>query len=257
MSTQKIAERLAQLGASDCSTNLAEAKIYWTNKEGQVLAHARTAPIMSWAATNKSAAWAFSLGQFIDAEVECFQPQNNKSEYIGNIPEELAQEMAFAEAQGADVPHFYAAANGANMLYLAIYDYKEESLVLTAADWQRKRRSSIGYNLQMLMNMVEILEIRNRYKEAYGLLWQFTQSLDNQLQQKHIKEELVLLEEVQKLRTSVDRWLEILPPEVEEEQKHSFFSMARWKVPDRTAREEVGAFMKQAASKWGRLLKQY
>jgi hypothetical protein len=111
---------LESLGAIGFGANLAGGKIYWTDKEGKVVAHAESKAILSWAATNNSAMWAFAIGQFQDAGVPLIKPSDASAEYISNISDEQAEEYAAKVALEASAEFLYRASNGANGLYLAV-----------------------------------------------------------------------------------------------------------------------------------------
>ncbi len=222
--------RLDALGAVNSGSDLVGGTIYWTNEDDQVVAYAKVKAILSWAATNNSAMWAYAIGQFQDAGVSCLEPQGIKGDYISNINDEQAAEWAEKVAIQAQAQYLYRATNGANGLYLAVFDWVEGSKELTPADFARRRRSAIGYVVQMLSNIAEILGQKKREQDALALLQHFYDALQQQLD-KVLREE-DLREETLKLQKSIEVWKEMLR---------------------NAKRKEVLAFMKQAASKWARM----
>ena len=229
MSSKEIGEILETLGAVSFGANLAGGKIYWTNAEDIVVAHAESKAILSWAATNNSAMWAYAIGQFQDAGVPVIKPTDTKSEYIGNINDEQAAELAGKVAEEGGAAYLYRAANGANGLYLAVYNFKAESIELNADDYRRKRNSSINYIVQMIGNLAEILTNKKRTAEAISLMTHFSDSLNQQI--LVILKDEDLKEEAAKLQRSIAAWVNMLPDK----------------------RVDVLAFMKQGASKWNRM----
>ena len=228
---QNIANVLDALGVVNFGADLVGGKIHWTNKEGEIVAFANVKAIMSWAATNNSAMWAHAVGQFQDAGVPCVVPKDAISEYISNINDEQAAEFAQKVAAEAGAQFLYRAANGANGLYLAIFDFEEGTRELTTQDITRRRRSAIGYVVQMLGNLAEILNNKKREQEAVKLLEHFQTALKQQVEQV-LKDEDVITE-AKKLDGSMSVWIsKILAGE----------------------RKDVLAFMKQAISKWQRML---
>ena len=226
---QNIANVLDALGVVNFGADLVGGKIHWTNKEGEIVAFANVKAIMSWAATNNSAMWAHAVGQFQDAGVPCVVPKDAISEYISNINDEQAAELPQKVAAEAGAQFLYRAANGANGLYLAIFDFEEGTRELTTEDITRRRRSAIGYVVQMLGNLAEILNNKKREQEAVKLLEHFEQEL---LLDMVTKDEDVITE-AKKLDGSMSVWIsKILAGE----------------------RKDVLAFMKQAISKWQRML---
>lgn len=226
----QFSEILSKLGTVGFGANLAGGKIHWTNSEGKVVAHAAIKAILSWAATNNSAMWAHAIGQFQDANIPVIKPADEKSEYIGNITDEQAAELAAAIGLTAGAEYIYRAANGANGLYLAVFGFKAESIELSAEDITRKRRSSIGYIVQMLGNIGEIMSNKKRTEEAQNLLLHFCDALDQQMEYTLHDEDLIA--EALKLQKSIRFWVSIISSQ----------------------RADVLAFIKQAASKWHRML---
>jgi glycosyltransferase involved in cell wall biosynthesis len=110
--------------------------------------------------------WAFAIGQFQDAGVPLIKPSDATAEYISNINDEQAEEYAAKVALEASAEFLYRASNGANGLYLAVYNFKAESIELSAEDHRRKRNSSINYIIQMVSNLAEILSNKKRTDEA-------------------------------------------------------------------------------------------
>jgi hypothetical protein len=221
---------LSELGTVGFGANLAGGKIHWTNSEDKVVAHADIKAILSWAATNNSAMWAHAIGQFQDANIPVIKPEDAKSEYIGNVTDEQAGEFAATAGLAAGAEYIYRAANGANGLYLAIFNFKAESIELSADDIVRKRRSSIGYIVQMLGNIGEIMSNKKRMEEAQNLLLHFCDALDQQM--GHTLRDEDLIAEALKLQKSIRFWVSVLPGQ----------------------KTDVLAFIKQAASKWHRML---
>ena len=229
MNIKEFGDLLESLGAIGFGANLAGGKIYWTDKEGKVVAHAESKAILSWAATNNSAMWAFAIGQFQDAGVPLIKPSDATAEYISNINDEQAEEYAAKVAIEASAEFLYRASNGANGLYLAVYNFKAESIELSAEDHRRKRNSSINYIVQMIANLAEILSNKKRTEEAMSLMNHFSEALNQQI--SVVLKDEDLKEEAGKLQRSIAAWLEMLPDK----------------------RVDVLAFMKQAASKWNRM----
>lgn len=229
MKTREFLEELDKLDAIGFGANLAGGKIYWTDKEGLVVAHAECKAILSWAATNNSAMWAFAIGQFQDAGVPVVSPVDIKSDYIGNINDAQAEEFAAKAASDAGAQYIYRAANGANGLYLAVYNFKIETIELSSEDHLRKRKSSINYIVQMITNLAEILSNKKRVNEAINLMKHFSDALNQQI--SVVLKDDDLKEEAGKLQRSINAWLNLLPEK----------------------RNDVLAFMKQAASKWNRM----
>jgi hypothetical protein len=220
---------LQEIGAVGFGASLAKGKIHWTNTDGKVVAHAETKAILSWAATNNSAMWAFAIGQFQDAKVPVLKPANLISDYIGNINDEQAEEIAGKAAIEGAAQYLYRAANGANGLYLGIFNFKAESIELGPEEILRKRNSSINYIVQMIDNLAGILDNKKRTDEAISLLKHFSDALNQQIATVLIDEDLK--EEASKLQRSISAWVNMLPEK----------------------RTDVLAFMKQAASKWMRM----
>lgn len=228
---QDLSSILDALGVVQFGADLVGGKIHWTNSDGEIVAFAKVKAIMSWAATNHSAMWAHAIGQFQDAGVPCIMPKDTKSEYISNINDEQAAEFAKAVAEEAGAQYMYRAANGANGLYLAVFDFEEGTRELTDEDIVRRRRSAIGYVVQMLGNVSEILNNKKRAQEAVKLLEHFSIALQQQIDEIFQDEDVI--EEAKKLHKSMSVWIpKILADE----------------------RKDVLAFMKQAASKWQRML---
>jgi hypothetical protein len=230
MNCEDFKKVLDELQVYGFGANLAGGKIHWTDKEGKVVAHAEIKAVLSWAATNNSAMWAYAISQFQDAKVPVIKPKNVKSDYIGDINDAKAAEMASEVAAEAEAEFVYRASNGANGLYLAVFNFKKESIELNAEDIARKRKSAIGYVVQMLGNISEILSNKKRADEAINLLKHFDEALSQQLQQLSKDEDLG--EEGIKLKKSIQTWLSMMPEK----------------------RDDVLAFLKQAASKWQRML---
>jgi hypothetical protein len=223
---------LDNLGVVSYGLNLAGGKIHWTNKAGLVVAHAEVKAVLSWAATNNSAMWAHAIGQFEDAGVPVLIPENPKADYIGNINDEQAKDFAAKVAEAANASFLYRAANGANGLYLAVFDFKEESIELTDEDWVRKKRSAMNYSVQMLYNLCEILKNKKRWEEALRLMDHYHKALEDQIE--HVtRGDQTLIELMRKQQKSIKVWQGMLPKK----------------------RKDVIAFMNQAASKWARLIK--
>jgi hypothetical protein len=229
MTTKEFDILLQGIGAVGFGSNLASGKIYWTNEEGAVVAHAETKAILSWAATNNSAMWAFAIGQFQDAKVPVLSPLDAKSEYVGNINDEQAAELSGKVAADGNAEFLYRAANGANGLYLGIFNFKVESIELSVEDHRRKRNSSVNYIVQMIENLAGILNDKKRTDEAISLLKHFCDALNQQI--STILKDEDLKEEASKLQRSIASWVNMLPEK----------------------RKDVLAFMKQAASKWIRI----
>jgi hypothetical protein len=229
MELHQLIEILDKIEAVGFGANLAAGKIYWTDKDGSVVAHAECKAVLSWAATNNSAMWAFAIGQFQDAGVPVVKPVDIKSDYIGNINDEQAAEFAAQTALNAGAQYLYRAANGANGLYLAVYNFREESITLSADDHRRKRNSSINYIIQMVSNLAEILSNKKRTDEAIGLMKHFSDALNQQI--SVVLKDEDLKEEAAKLQRSIAVWVNMLPDK----------------------RKDVLAFMKQATSKWNRM----
>lgn len=229
MSIKEFGDLLERHGAIGFGANLAGGKIYWTDKEGKVVAHAQSKAILSWAATNNSAMWAFAIGQFQDAGVPVIKPSDAKADYIGNISDEQAEEFAAKAAIEAEAEFLYRASNGANGLYLAVYNFKAESIELSAEDLKRKRNSSINYIIQMIGNLAEILSNKKRSDEAISLMKHFSDALNQQI--AIVLRDDDLKEEASRLQRSIAAWVGMLPEK----------------------RADVLAFMKQAASKWNRM----
>jgi hypothetical protein len=162
MNTETLEELLQSLESVGFGANLAGGKIYWTNAAGTVVAHAECKAILSWAATNNSAMWAHAIGQFQDAGVPVLKPANYKSDYIGNINDDQAAKFATEVAEEGGAQFVYRAPNGANGLYLAVFNLKAESKELNEDDYRRKRNSSINYIMQMIANLAEILRNKKR-----------------------------------------------------------------------------------------------
>lgn len=226
---EKFQSILDSLGAVSFGANLAAGTIYWTNDKGEVVAHAEAKAIISWAATNHTAMWAYAIGQFEDSGVPVIKPENNKSEYLGNINDQQAAEFAVVVAEKAEAEFLYRAANGANGLYLAVYNFKAESIELSEDDHKRKRNSSINYIIQMIANLAEILSHKKRIEEAIKLMEHFRDALNQQIE--IVLKDEDLKEEAAKLQRSIGAWVKMLPDQ----------------------RRDVLAFMKQAASKWNRI----
>ena len=229
MNIKEFGDLLESLGAIGFGANLAGGKIYWTDKEGKVVAHAESKAILSWAATNNSAMWAFAIGQFQDAGVPLIKPSDASAEYISNISDEQAEEYAAKVALEASAEFLYRASNGANGLYLAVYNFKVESMELSAEDHRRKRNSSINYIVQMIGNLAEILSNKKRTDEAISLMKHFSDALNQQI--AIVLKDDDLKEEATKLQRSIAAWVNMLPDN----------------------RKDVLAFMKQSASKWNRM----
>jgi hypothetical protein len=123
----------------------------------------------------------------------------------------------------------YRAPNGANGLYLAVFNFRAESMELNEDDHRRKRNSSINYIVQMIANLAEILSNKKRTEEAMSLMNHFSEALNQQI--SVVLKDEDLKEEAGKLQRSIAAWLEMLPDK----------------------RVDVLAFMKQAASKWNRM----
>jgi hypothetical protein len=230
MNCEDFKKVLDELQVDGFGANLAGGKIHWTDKEGKVVAHAEIKAVLSWAATNNSAMWAYAISQFQDAKVPVIKPKNVKSDYIGDINDAKAAELASEVAAEAEADFIYRASNGANGLYLAVFNFKKESIELNAEDIARKRKSAIGYVVHMLGNISEILSNKKRADEAINLLKHFDEALSQQLQQLTKDEDLG--EEGIKLKKSIQTWLSMMPEK----------------------RDDVLAFLKQAASKWQRML---
>jgi len=229
---QNLSSILETIGVVNFGADLVGGKIHWTNNEGEIVAFANIKAIMSWAATNNSAMWAHGIGQFQDAGVPCVVPEDAISEYISNINDIQAAEFAEKAAAAAGAEFIYRAANGANGLYLAVYDFEKGTRELTAEDITRRRRSAIGYVVQMLGNISEILNNKKREEEAIKLLQHFQIALQQQVEEI-LKDEDVI-EEAKKLDKSMSVWItKVLAGE----------------------RKDVLAFMKQAVSKWQRMIK--
>jgi hypothetical protein len=229
MENNKLKEILDSLGAVSYGSNLAGGKIYWTDVNGSVVAHAETKALLSWAATNNSAMWAHAIGQFQDANVPVIKPSESNVEYIGSINDSQAAEYAEKVAKEAGAQFVFRAANGANGLYLALFNFKAESIELSKEDIQRKRNSSIGYIVQMIGNLAEILNDKKRTDEAISLMQHFSDALNQQIEV--ILKDDDLMAEAAKLQKSIAAWISMLPDQ----------------------RRDVLAFMKQAASKWNRM----
>lgn len=229
MNTETLDELLQSLESVGFGANLAGGKIYWTNAAGTVVAHAECKAILSWAATNNSAMWAHAIGQFQDAGVPVLKSANYKSDYIGNINDEQAAKFAAEVAEEGGAQYIYRAPNGANGLYLAVFNFKAESMELNEDDHRRKRNSSINYIVQMIANLAEILSNKKRTAEAMSLMNHFSEALNQQI--SVVLKDEDLKEEAGKLQRSITAWLGMLPDK----------------------RIDVLAFMKQAASKWNRM----
>ncbi len=225
---------LERLKVVNYGANLAGGTIHWTDASGAVVAHAQIKAVLSWAATNNSAMWASGIGQFEDAGVPVVVFEEAKGDYIGNINDIQAAELAGKAAAQAGAAYLYRASNGANGLYLAIFDFKEESIELTPEDIARKKRSVMGYSMQMLNNLGEILNNKKRVAEAKNLMNHYHKALAQQLE--HVAgEDTALQDAIQKQQKSIQIWKDMLPKK----------------------RKDVLAFMKQAASKWGRMMQDY
>jgi hypothetical protein len=230
MNLEKFTELLDSLAVKSYGINLAGGKIHWTDAAGTVVAHADVKAVISWAATNNSAMWAYAIGQFQDAEVPVVKPEILNSEQIGNILDVQAAEFAAKAAEAAGAEYLYRAANGANGLYLAVYNFKAESYELSPDEILRKRKSSIGYIIQMIGSISEILNNKRRVEEASKLLQHFSDALNQQIE--FVLKGDDLKEEAAKLQKSIAAWVGMLPDQ----------------------RKDVLAFMKQAASKWQRMI---
>lgn len=230
MNCQDFKMVLDELKVVGFGVNLAGGKIHWTDAAGLVVAHAEIKAILSWAATNNSAMWAHAIGQFQDAKVPVLIPKEKISDFIQNINDSEAADLASEAAEEADAEFIYRASNGANGLYLAVFNFKKESFELSSEDLARKRKSAIGYIVQMLGNIHEILSNKKRVEEAGNLLKHFDEVLNQQLEML-IKDE-DLKDEGNRLKKSIQSWLNMLPDK----------------------RNDVLAFIKQAASKWQRML---
>jgi hypothetical protein len=173
--------------------------------------------------------WAHAIGQFQDAGVPVLKPANYKSDYIGNINDDQAAKFATEVAEEGGAQFVYRAPNGANGLYLAVFNFKAESKELNEDDYRRKRNSSINYIMQMIANLAEILSNKKRTEEAMRLMSHFSEALNQQI--SVVLKDEDLKEEAGKLQRSITAWLGMLPDK----------------------RVDVLAFMKQAASKWNRM----
>ena len=229
INTTEFNNLLNSIGAKSHGSNLSAGTIYWTDENHQVVAHANIKAIISWASTNNSAMWAYSIGQFQDNMVPVVKPLNVKSDYIGNISDSDTESIAIKAAEEDNAGYLYRASNGSNGLYLGIYNFKIETLELTTEDLNRKRKASITYIIQMISNIGELLENKKKLKEAETLLTHFHDSLNEKI--KYAFKDEDIKEEALKLQKSISAWITMLPDK----------------------RRDVLAFMKQAISKWNRL----
>lgn len=232
MQLANINSVLDRLQVVNYGLDLAGGKIHWTNRAGEVVAHAKVKAILSWAATNNSAMWAHAIGQFEDAGVPVLVPENTMADYIGNINDDQAKDYAAKVAETHDASYLYRAANGANGLYLGIFDFKEESIELGPDDVVRKKRSAMNYSVQMLYNLSEILQNKKRWEEALKLMDHYHKALEDQVDHVARGDER-LIELLRKQQKSIKVWQGMLPKK----------------------RKDVMAFINQAASKWARLIK--
>jgi hypothetical protein len=229
MNTIEFNNLLNSIGAKSHGSNLSAGTIYWTDENHQVVAHATLKAIISWASTNNSAMWAYSIGQFQDNMVPVIKPSDIISDYIGNISDSETEVIAVKAAEEDKAEYLYRASNGSNGLYLGIYNFKIESMELTAEDLYRKRKASVSYITQMISNISELVENKKKVKEAEILLTHFQDSLDEKI--KYAFKDEDIKEEAVKLQKSISAWITMLPDK----------------------RRDVLAFMKQAISKWNRL----
>lgn len=121
----EVQKLFTTLGVRNFGAALPEGRIHWTDAEGRVVAHARCQAVLSYAATNRSIAWAEALPHFQKAGVPCLPAPDEGPTYQDNIDIAEAQELATQAAQLTGAQFLYAApTGGGGQLFLAIRDFR-------------------------------------------------------------------------------------------------------------------------------------
>lgn len=124
MPFEEVQRLFTTLGVRNFGAALPEGRIHWMDESGAVVAHARCAALLSWAAANRSVYWAEALAHFKTAGVPTVPRPEGLPEYQEGMTEQLAESLAARAAQDVSAEFLYTApTGGGGKLYLAVMGF--------------------------------------------------------------------------------------------------------------------------------------
>ncbi len=123
MSADEVGLLLEGLGVENYLTNLPEGRIQWTDSAGTTVAYARIKVVISYAFTNRSYLWATEIATYREAGVPMLSRSDGSPGYREGVDESEAIRLAEGVATRDGADFLYRSETGANVFYLAIYDF--------------------------------------------------------------------------------------------------------------------------------------
>ncbi|RME25858.1 MAG: hypothetical protein D6798_07920 [Deltaproteobacteria bacterium] len=216
---EQVASLFESLGIASFGAALPEGRIHWTNRAGEIVAHARCQAILSYAAANQSLMWAAGIESFQQAGVPCLPPPDESRPYEEDIGEDDAMELATQAAQLVNAQFLYAApTGGGSKLFLAVRDFTPGSPDADPLEEERRIEATRAWAFGKLSRLAERLQQAVGDDQAVAEVATLLRSLSGQADQqaRFVVPGSDLAPRLAGLATQARMWADRLPADLEQ-----------------------------------------